>query len=892
MSYYFNDGRGNTYGDKQYTRTTKQIKEVYRYKTLLTNDAGANQANYPMFYIKDGSVPWFDAHWLGEITSYDTQYIPVMSFAISSISGKYYLSDLPADPDTTIYNPAYFIPYSTAPFIYKADLYMGYKPIISMVDKTKGGKISWRTSESNMKYYNFTYKSGPKNSYYMYRKTGPQGRFTEYYIGNKQSYDNTWSDTYRSEDEIDIIGLNALSELMRAAASVIPMSAALGNDFEYNTMNLNVNYTASNFNTSNFIKKYPEDTEPLHTGKANFIKTTPYYDADSKFMCGSSFNVDGIAPPHITFKISDLDGYSKLKIKMDGIYIHANNNYEDTCQTNTAIDDTFVNNNASFGENATNPYCQALFYAFDNNNTWHIDNTASNYINDGHVFSNLEYKNGKLVPKNTNDYTITHTAYNDSYTDEIQNLNNKRLWDNMIPIDVADNYHIWTTATEIVSACSGSGEYYTTSMDPSQPKVHSQVCPYCLSGNNPDSTMIDGYFYLKCNEEYYETFKNDLEDIKIPMYIRVTDTVPYGYYPAKAEFDAQRSLRTYGAVCNGTMTAYKMSANSAADLWVYDPGYEGSTDWRHKRYKPGYRNDRPKRFPISTTPGVTCPACGGNYNGYRECFCYFKHDSNYTITLPRNQHPEPGIGVCRTCGGTGRYKPYKENDVAYRFKFYGKTGSTTLKPFEGFIRKSYIGGIDRSVYYSAVPASLTSNWRENAPQLLAQAQAISSNCKGVYYYENSQESDFTNYKDIIRPGRYLTASPNYTSISSSWIVCTPTGTRYCNRYYQYGNSYDEIENDYGVSNGLSLDKSWSKYTNKDEYGNDFQIDFPFKQLGMSPTAGTNHTISNVVLNYDIPLDSSLGNYLHIAAPCVTNFHSSQSYWCGNITQMIVTWEAE
>ena len=28
-----------------------------------------------------------------------------------------------------------------------------------------------------------------------------------------------------------------------------------------------------------------------------------------------------------------------------------------------------------------------------------------------------------------------------------------------------------------------------------------------------------------------------------------------------------------------------------------------------------------------------------------------------------------------------------------------------------------------------------------------QAQAISSNCKGVYYYENSQESDFTNYKD-------------------------------------------------------------------------------------------------------------------------------------------------
>ena len=165
MSYYFNDGRGNTYGDKQYTRTTKQIKEVYRYKTLLTNDAGANQANYPMFYIKDGSVPWFDAHWLGEITSYDTQYVPVMSFAISSISGKYYLSDLPADPDNTIYNPAYFIPYSTAPFIYKADVYMGYKPIISMVDKTKGGKISWRTSESNMKYYNFTYKSGPKNSY-------------------------------------------------------------------------------------------------------------------------------------------------------------------------------------------------------------------------------------------------------------------------------------------------------------------------------------------------------------------------------------------------------------------------------------------------------------------------------------------------------------------------------------------------------------------------------------------------------------------------------------------------------------------------------------------------------------------------------------------------------
>lgn len=584
MSYYIN-ANGKNYGDKKYTRTTKPIKEVYRYKTLMSNENGQGQTYYPLFYIKDGSVPWFDPFWkTGEgITAYDTKYLPVMSFTISSISGKYYLNDLPKNPDTTQYKPTYYISYCTVPFLCKSDVYLGNKPIISMVDKTKGGKLSWRMSESNLVYYNNQHRSGPTDTYVVYCSQY-QGTIL-YYYGSSSMYEDKWTSN-KNEAAVYLSKTDAL-----AVCSMLQLHKSNVNfegiyqDLTYNSMNFNMNYINTNFNTSNFIRKYENDTSVLNPGIARFIESKPYYDFDSKFVYTSSFGFNSIAPSHITIKKSDLEGYNKLKVKLDGIYVHANSNYTQYYASVTSLDDGFINNEGSFGANEKNPYCQALFYATDNNDTWSIETPFSNYVNDGHVYSNLEYNStlNKLVPKNTNDYTIKNIPYNDCYTDEIQELTNKRVWDNMIPVGVANNYHLWTSATEDDFPCEAG--FFVTTADGET--IHAQKCPLCNSAISETADFDGQFFYIQCNSNNINSdLKQYLNDIKVPIFTSRADTQPVGYYVATSN---DRSY-TYGAVCNGTGSAYKMSGDSSC--FEQQPGYDTASEdkkWMFNKYVPRYR---------------------------------------------------------------------------------------------------------------------------------------------------------------------------------------------------------------------------------------------------------------------------------------------------------------
>lgn len=293
---------------------------------------------------------------------------------------------------------------------------------------------------------------------------------------------------------------------------------------------------------------------------------------------------------------------------------------------------------------------------------------------------------------------------------------------------------------------------------------------------------------------------------------------------------------------------------------------------------------------------IDCPCCsekyGSNYcgsAGFIQCYC--ARETNESIHIIPQTFPEPGVIKCRTCTGVGQYKKYANGNVTYRFRFYGKN----LKPFDGFIKKSDLSGISASIYYKDKTEELDqNNWKDNAEQIYEATTSTDPNCLGIYYKKDSIPEEFTDYKSKISAGRYLTAS-NISDISSSWILCTPTGSRNCFRYYNYINTNTDISDDYGVNKNFELDKCWSNFTNKDTYDNDFQLDYYFRTNGMSPTAGVNHTISNVTLNYDIPLNDIhlTGNYLHIATPYVTVFNNSTTaYWCGNITQMIMTWEAE
>lgn len=113
MSYYFKSG------NKIYSDTVagaNKIKHMYIYKTLLdSKDTNGVSYSHQWFYIKDGTRPWFDPvcsdgnyYSDKEIDKLAYNYMPVLQFAISSISGKYNFSN-------DFVN--YYIPYNTTPML-------------------------------------------------------------------------------------------------------------------------------------------------------------------------------------------------------------------------------------------------------------------------------------------------------------------------------------------------------------------------------------------------------------------------------------------------------------------------------------------------------------------------------------------------------------------------------------------------------------------------------------------------------------------------------------------------------------------------------------------------------------------------------------------------------
>ena len=118
MSYYFKSG------NKIYSDTVagaNKIKHMYIYKTLLdSKDTNGVNYSHQWFYIKDGTRPWFDPvcsdgdyHSDQEIDKLAYNYMPVLQFAISSISGKYNFSN-----DFV----SYYIPYNTTPMLCDKEL--------------------------------------------------------------------------------------------------------------------------------------------------------------------------------------------------------------------------------------------------------------------------------------------------------------------------------------------------------------------------------------------------------------------------------------------------------------------------------------------------------------------------------------------------------------------------------------------------------------------------------------------------------------------------------------------------------------------------------------------------------------------------------------------------
>ena len=62
MSYYFNSKKTNTiYSDSDKIPNAKKIKQAFVYKTNLNpNDTNGTCYSYENFFIKDGSLPYFN----------------------------------------------------------------------------------------------------------------------------------------------------------------------------------------------------------------------------------------------------------------------------------------------------------------------------------------------------------------------------------------------------------------------------------------------------------------------------------------------------------------------------------------------------------------------------------------------------------------------------------------------------------------------------------------------------------------------------------------------------------------------------------------------------------------------------------------------------------------
>ena len=924
MSYYFKSG------NKIYSDTVagaNKIKHMYIYKTLLdSKDTNGVNYSHQWFYIKDGTRPWFDPvrsdgayHSDQEIDKLAYNYMPVLQFAISSISGKYNFSN-------DFVN--YYIPYNTTPMLCDKELIKynsnteTFEPLITNVDYSKGGRIYWRMSEKNLMYYDQNHR-GPTVS-------------------------NGWYDT-------DTSGQNLCYDN--------------GNSDFYNV----------NFSPAGFVYPNSTATNPLNNSVARFIKSTPYYvNGLNKFgftvYDPSIWPSNEYTPPHFTLDISQIKaaGYNKLKVKIDGLYLYGNNDFS---QYNTNVvfkDNAFVNNAASFSSDlnvtGTNPYCQALVYAITDEANWELNSITpgKDYLNNGTIFSNLtkatQFVTDMPVVSRREDYTIKYFSYNDSTVKEEQSLDNINVWKHMYLKFVQDN-KMYSGVQSETGICPNSAAGQTTA------GFCVEDCPICgklqedvdyedVNAQGGVNTRIlfckenifgigDDYLIDKCknyllsieheieieignskiktypiakhygNAKYaINTIKDvDVYGIKVPVFSAVDDEEPFAYYIA-ANYIPDDKNKIYnikyndGSVCNGNNSTFKMSGTTAEGHYITHTAGDG---WKagEREYIPYYKAvnsyDKKPIKKFGTNYFIPCLFCGGGATSYKlPCYCCQVDDDENLKVKYANSDYERGKIKHRDCfglnidgtinydePGKGYYLPYKKNEIYYRFKFYGNN-IKDKNEFDGFITSghlSLVSGVNKTVGDDTQFAYKEIKWDDWESQK-------NTGPSGAYTYKETTSADFVDYRSIFfgddteREGNiFLGEIPDkkWSALSSQWMVYSYVGNNNYDYYYGHNNS-DRPARD-GIIENTTFDLVW-KGTDTDKYRNDTpSIAQTFKPNGMSPSAGCNYTYSNVILENTIDLTNKTG-YLQICYPYVTVYGTATNVNrnCGIIPQMIMTYE--
>ena len=925
MSYYFKSG------NKIYSDTVdgaNKIKHMYIYKTLLdSKDTNGVSYSHQWFYIKDGTRPWFDPvcsdgnyYADQEIDKLAYNYMPVLQFAISSISGKYNFSN-------DFVN--YYIPYNTTPMLCDKELIKynsnteTFEPLITNVDYSKGGRIYWRMSEKNLMYYDQNHR-GP---------TVINGWYDTDTSGQNLCYDNGNSDFY------------------------------------------NVNFSPSLF-------VYPNSTatNPLNNSVARFIKSTPYYvNGLNKFgftvYDPSIWPSNEYTPPHFTLDISQIKaaGYNKLKVKIDGLYLYGNNDFS---QYNTNVvfkDNAFVNNAASFSSDlnvtGTNPYCQALVYAITDEANWELNSITQgkDYLNNGTIFSNLtkatQFVTDVPVVSSREDYTIKHFSYNDYTVKEEQSLDNMNVWKHMYLKFVQDN-KMYNGVQAETGMCPNSAAGVTTG------GFCVEDCPICgklqkdvdyedVNAQGGAHTRIlfckenifgigDDYLIDKCknyllrekheikignskintypiakhygNAKYAINTINDVDvyGIKVPVFSAVDDEEPFAYYIAANYIPDDKNKiynikYNYGSVCNGNNSTFKMSGTTAEGHYITHTERDG---WKagEREYIPYYKAvnsyDKKPIKKFGTNYLIPCLFCGEGAPVYKLlCYCcQVVDDENLKVQYATSDYERGkikhrdcfGLNIDETINydepGKGYYLPYKKNKIYYRFKFYGNNIKQGKKEFNGFITSDYlslvsgVSGVNKKVGDLTEYAYKEIKWDDWETQK-------KTGPSGAYTYTSSVSGDFVDYRDIFFEDQYREGNiflgkipdEKWSALSSQWMVYSYVGNNNYDYYYGHNDSDRPVRD--GIKENTTFDLVW-KGTATDKYGNDTPSTAQtFKPNGMSPSAGCNYTYSNVILENTIDLTNKTG-YLQICYPYVTVYGAATNVNknCGIIPQMIMTYE--
>ena len=860
MAYYYKDKSTGKVWTDQDVNGASPIKEVYHFKTLQpsTSDTayGAGEGcGHQSFYIKDGSLPFFNTGYDSNnpIEEIEYGYMPIFQVAISSISGKYNLTNAGL---TT-----YLKPYNITPMLYKTELFKYnqgyYDNSISDVDYTSGGKLSWRMGEENLRFFNYS-KHGPNQEYHT-----------------------------------------------NVSAEFNLCKAFLSDNFDNN----------STF--GHFIK-----SEPLVTNT---------YNCNNKFdFITHSQDIT----PHFTLDISQIKnaGGTKVKLKMEGLYLYANNNFTSFSATpslSNNLEEVFIQNSDSFSADISQQnykkFCQALFYTTNNNELWQGVTDLSASLYNGDISSNLKratnIQTDVPVVKSQQDYDISSFKYNDSFVKEKQSLDDPNVWKHMCLQYVQDT-KMYTGVESETGACPNTVSAGTQ-------HVCAKYCPFCTNGvnNQPISDIAkdqDGTRYLKCKSYTFEKARNvslysilnsehladkvkqygsNLSGIPIPVYTAANDpyTQPYGFYMFTN--DLYKLSVEQGLVCGGNGSARRIVVLANNSNWVRRNGNCPSAAYPNNIAWYECTNYSTNNVINAATAKVPCPICGDGLthsygDGEFSCYC-MKNTKGDAIVNPHETRGQPGYIVCPICRGSGSYHPYK-NHVS-RFKFYGKNISTGPKSFNGYINVEGLDGVNGNTRYRNVTWT-ESDWKTNPP-------TVPQGYEGVWCSAETTEDNFVDYRTAFY-GTTATVSGSAfndfgidSATSSKWLLYSYTANT-ANPSYKglyYGHNNNLIMSRFGVNdntNNHDYDLMY-KFDTEDTFGNTIpDTTQDFNSTGYSPSAGTNYTYSRVVLTANIDLTNVNDKYLHVCYPFVTVYNATQDtarqeiQKCGIIPQMIMTYEAE